>query len=60
MAFHFRLIQEDGTDLGAFSTSEPNWETGHLIQRAAGDALEVVRVVDAAGRRALGCRQGLG
>ena len=48
MAFHFRLIQEDGTDLGTFSTSEPNWETGHRIQRGAGDALEVVRLVDAA------------
>jgi hypothetical protein len=48
MLFHFRLIQEDGADLGTFSTSEPNWETGHLIQRGAGDVLEVVRLVDAA------------
>ena len=48
MPFHFRLIREDGTDLGMFSTSEPNWETGHRIQRGADDELEVIRLVDAA------------
>jgi hypothetical protein len=48
MSFHFRLIHEDGTDLGSFATSEPNWERGHRIQRGLGDALEVVRLVDAA------------
>lgn len=46
--FRFRLLDEDGNDLGPFATSEPNWRPGHRIQRGAGAALEVVRLVDAA------------
>lgn len=47
MAFRFKLIDEDGTDLGAFATSEPDWLPGHRIHRGPGDSLEVVRVVPA-------------
>ena len=45
MPFHFRLIDEDGTDLGSFATSEPDWTTGHQIHRGADGALEIVRLV---------------
>lgn len=44
VAFKFRLISEDGADLGPFVSSEPNWHAGHRIQRGPGDALEVLRV----------------
>lgn len=47
MSFRFRLMNEDGADLGPFATSEPNWSPGHRIQRGPGDALEVLRVVAA-------------
>jgi hypothetical protein len=40
-------MSEDGADLGPFTTSEPNWKPGHRIQRGAGDAVEVLRVVAA-------------
>lgn len=33
MAFRFRLMSEDGADLGAFATSEPDWLPGHRIHR---------------------------
>jgi hypothetical protein len=48
MSHPFRLMDEDGQDLGLFSTSEPNWHAGHRIQVSADEALEVVRVVPAA------------
>jgi hypothetical protein len=47
MAFRFRLLDQDGADLGAFATSEPNWSAGHQIHRGPNDSLEVVRVVSA-------------
>lgn len=47
MAFRFRLINEDGGDLGPFVTGEPNWSTGHRIHRGPGDNLEVLRIVPA-------------
>jgi hypothetical protein len=47
VAFRFRLVSEDGADLGSFATSEPNWSPGHRIQRGPGDAVEVLRVVAA-------------
>lgn len=47
MALRFRLLAEDGTDLGPFATSEPNWQRGHQIHRGANDVLEVVRFVEA-------------
>jgi hypothetical protein len=43
----FRLIDEDGADLGPFVSSEPNWHARHRIHRGPGDQLEVVRVVGA-------------
>jgi hypothetical protein len=47
VSFRFRLMSEDGADLGPFATSEPDWKPGHRIQRGPGDALEVLRVVAA-------------
>ena len=47
MAFRFRLMSEDGADLGPFATGESDWQAGHRIQRGPGDALEVLRVVAA-------------
>jgi hypothetical protein len=47
MAFKFRLMREDGADLGPFATSEPDWSPGHRIHRGPGDAIEVLRVVAA-------------
>jgi hypothetical protein len=45
--FRYRLLDEDGKDLGPFVTSEPNWQPGHTIHRGVGVVWEVVRVVDA-------------
>jgi hypothetical protein len=39
------LIDEDGEDLGPFSTPAPSWNPGHRIQISADQVLEVVRVV---------------
>jgi hypothetical protein len=47
MAFRYRLIGEDSSDLGTFATSEPDWLPGHRINQGPGDVLEVVRVVAA-------------
>ncbi len=47
MSHPFRLIDEDGDDLGPFMSSEPNWHAGHQIQRGSDDTLEVVRLVAA-------------
>jgi hypothetical protein len=43
----FRLLSEDGEDLGPFVSSEPKWHTGHQIHRGPDDTLEVVRLVPA-------------
>ena len=47
MVYKFRLISENGADLGPFVTNGRNWSSGHRIHRGAGDALEVLRVVAA-------------
>lgn len=47
MSFKFRLMSEDGADLGPFATSEPNWIPGHRIHRGPGDTLEVLQVAAA-------------
>jgi hypothetical protein len=47
MAYTFGLLSEDGDDLGRFASSEPNWDTGHVLHRGGGDNLEVVRFVEA-------------
>lgn len=47
MPFRFRLLAEDGTDLGQFAAAVPDWAPGHRIHRGAGDVIEVVRVVEA-------------
>jgi hypothetical protein len=44
--FRYRLLDEDGTDLGPFVTAEPSWQTGQVIYYSHGAVLEVVRVVD--------------
>jgi hypothetical protein len=46
MPLRFRLLDEDGTDLGSFATSTPDWRPGHRIHRGRGDVLEVVRLVE--------------
>ena len=47
MSHRFRLMDEDGTDLGPFSAAAPSWSPGHRIQIDADYALEVVQVVPA-------------
>lgn len=43
----FRLLDEDGADLGPFRSVVNVWRPGERIHRGAGDHLEVVRVVEA-------------
>jgi hypothetical protein len=45
--FRYRLLDEDGTDLGPFVTSAPNWRPGHKIRHGGVVVFEVVEVVDA-------------
>jgi hypothetical protein len=47
VGIRFQLLAEDGTDLGPFATSEPNWRPGHRIYRGHDNDLEVVRTVPA-------------
>ena len=47
MSHPFRLLSEDGEDLGPFVSSEPNWSAGHRIHKGPGETLEVVRLVPA-------------
>jgi hypothetical protein len=48
VANRFRLLAEDGTDLGQLAAAVRDWLPGHRIQRGPDDILEVVRLVDAA------------
>jgi hypothetical protein len=45
--FRFKLLAEDGDDLGLVSSSEPDWAAGQQIERGDGMMLEVVRIVAA-------------
>jgi hypothetical protein len=45
--FRYRLLGEDGNDLGPFVAAVCDWEPGHTLWRAGGEPWEVVRVVDA-------------
>ena len=45
--FRFKLLRDDGTDLGLLTTSEPDWTAGQQIHQADGTILEVVRTVAA-------------
>ena len=47
MSHPFRLLSEDGEDLGPFVSSEPNWHAGHQIHRGCDDTLDVIRLVPA-------------
>ena len=45
--FRFKLLREDGTDLGLLTTSEPDWTAGQQIHQADSTILEVIRTVAA-------------
>jgi hypothetical protein len=45
--FRYRLLDEDGADLGPLVSSEASWRPGRTLHRGAGVALRVVRAVDA-------------
>jgi hypothetical protein len=45
--FRYRLLDEDGNDLGPFVAAVGDWEPGHMLWRSSGEPWEVVRVVDA-------------
>ncbi|MGZ4415171.1 MAG: hypothetical protein ACXVRZ_12495 [Gaiellaceae bacterium] len=45
--FRFKLLREDGTDLGLLTTSEPDWTAGQHIHQANTTILEVIRTVAA-------------
>jgi hypothetical protein len=44
--FRFGLLDEDGTDLGPFVSSSPDWKRGDHIPFADGYMLEIVQLVD--------------
>jgi hypothetical protein len=43
--FRFRLLDEQGNDLGPLATKRGTWQQGEQLSRWHGDDLEVVRVV---------------
>jgi hypothetical protein len=43
----FRLIDEQGIDLGPFVANDPDWLAGQHVERVSGYTLEVVRFVGA-------------
>ena len=45
--FRYKLLREDGTDLGLLTTNEPDWTAGQQIHQADGTILEVIRTVAA-------------
>jgi hypothetical protein len=47
--FRFRLLDEDGTDLGPFVATVPRWQPGQVIHYGPSVVLKVVRVVDVEG-----------
>ena len=47
MTFRYRLIDEDGTDLGPLASDRSNWHPGERLSRWHGERLEVVSVVEA-------------
>ena len=43
----YRLIDEEGEDLGPFQAATPTWAAGDRIPRGPGDSLIVVHVTEA-------------
>ena len=53
MTFRYRLIDEDGADLGPLASYRSEWQPGERLSRWHGERLEVVSVVEADELRAL-------
>ena len=47
MTFRYRLIDEQGSDLGPLASPRSDWHPGEQLSRRHGETLEVVGVVDA-------------
>ncbi len=45
--FRYKLLRDDGTDLGLLTTNEPDWTAGQHIHQTDGSILEVIRTVAA-------------
>ena len=45
MPHRFRLVDEDGNDLGALASRRDDWAAGERVSRWHGEELEVVNVV---------------
>jgi hypothetical protein len=46
IAFRYRLIDAQGTDLGPFVSNDSEWQPGSTIARGADDVLRVIAVVE--------------
>jgi hypothetical protein len=46
MPFRYRLLDEEGNDLGHFASRRQDWKPGERVSRWHGEVLEVVNVVD--------------
>lgn len=47
MSFRYRLIDQDGNDLGPLATRRNDWQPGETVSRWHGEELEILNVVDA-------------
>lgn len=46
MPYRYRLLDEEGNDLGPLASRRCNWQPGERISRWHGEVLEIVSVVD--------------
>jgi hypothetical protein len=46
MTFRYRLIDEDGADLGPLASPRSDWVPGEQLSRRHGETLEVLGVVE--------------
>jgi hypothetical protein len=46
MPYRYRLIDEQGTDLGPLASQRLDWHPGERLARSHEETLEVVRVVE--------------
>ncbi|MDX6414868.1 MAG: hypothetical protein QOH23_2278 [Gaiellaceae bacterium] len=46
-SFRYRLLAEDGSDLGPLASRRPEWSEGDTLARWHGEKLVVVRTIDA-------------
>ncbi len=46
MTFRYRLIDENGADLGPLASHRAEWQPGERLSRWHGERLEVVSVVE--------------